>query len=291
MAESKLRLSDEIVYRILTWFFMGTAFLLLMPIFSISCLWLPENLYWLSFILLPLFYIFLLYLGWKKRIRKDTIIEPVKKSRFQSVLIWMGFALIVWALAEIGIFQCGINYFWGFNIDYFLLILLLTAAFLCGIFLPFKKHTKGMNFAADGIIAGVIINLLVLAFNPVNYDCQGEKLPIGYKMPLAMQERFFPDGAYKFEIQGKSAFLATFVEWNCKVSEKDFEKFRKKHGYNFVLNRTDVNEDSNVGPLHYSDDDWQKPYYFYNNRHANGGGVTMRYSVPEQKLYGRYSNR
>ena len=291
MAESKLRLSGEIVYRILTWLLMGTAFLLLMPIFSIGCLCVPENLYWLSFILLPLFYIFLLYLGWKSRIRKDTIIEPVKKSRLQSVLILTGFALIVFALAEIGISRCKINYFLGFNIDYFLLILLLTAAFLCGIFLPFKKHTKGMNFAAEGIIAGVIINLLVLAFNPVNYDYQGEKLPIGYKMPLAMQERFFPEGAYKFEIQGKSAFLATFVEWNCKVSEKDFEKFRKKHGYNFVLNRTDVNEDSNVGPLHYSDDDWQKPYYFYNNRHANGGGVTMRYSVPEQKLYGRYSNR
>ena len=111
MAESKLRLSDEIVYRILTCFFMGTAFLLLMPIFSIGCLCVPENLYWLSFILLPLFYIFLLYLGWKSRIRKDTIIEPVKKSRFQSVLIWIGFALLVWALAEIGISRCKINYF------------------------------------------------------------------------------------------------------------------------------------------------------------------------------------
>ena len=74
-------------------------------------------------------------------------------------------------------------------------------------------------------------------------------------------------------------------------SEKDFEKFRKKHGYNFVLNRTDINEDKEVGPLNYSDDTWQKPYYFYNNRHANGGGLTMRYSVPEKKLYGRYSNR
>ena len=291
MAESKLRLSYEIVYRILTWLFMGTAFLLLMPIFSIGCLWLPENLYWLSFILLPLFYIFLLYLGWKSRIRKDTIIEPVKKSRLQSVLIWIGFALIVWAFAEIGISRCKINYFLRFDIDYFLLILLLATAILIGFFLPFKKHVKGMNFAADGIIAGVIINLLVFAFNPVNYDYQGEKLPVNYKMPAAMQERFFPEGAYNWEIKGESMLFANFAEWSCKVSEKDFEIFRKKHGYNFVLNRTDVNEDKEVGPSWHFDDDWQKPYYFYNNRHANGGGLTMRYSVAEQKLYGRYSNR
>ena len=148
-----------------------------------------------------------------------------------------------------------------------------------------------MNFAADGIIAGIIINLLFLAFNPVKYDYHGEKLPKNYKMPSSMQARFFPDGAYNWEIKGESAFFANFTEWSCNVSEKDFEKFRKKHGYNFVLNRTDVNEDKEVGPLYHFDDDWQKPYYFYNNRHANGGGLTMRYSVPEKKLYGRYSNR
>ena len=154
MAESKLRLSGEIVYRILTWLLMGTAFLLLMPIFSIGFLCVPENLYWLRFIFLPLFYIFLLFLGWKSRIRKDTIIEPVKKSRLQSVLILTGFALIVFALAEIGISRCKINYFLGFNIDYFLLILLLIAAILTGILLPFNKHTKGKNLACidDGIL-------------------------------------------------------------------------------------------------------------------------------------------
>ena len=290
MAESKLRLSGEIVYRILTWVIMAVVFGLLMPIFSIGCLLLPEKLFWLSFILLPLFYIFLLYLGWKRRIRKDVIAEPVRTSRMQSVLLWLGLASLVWALAEIGFAHSRINYFFGFDIDYFLLVLLLAAAILAGIFLPFKKHVKGMNFAADGIIAGVIINLLVLAFTPVSYDYHGEKLPANYKMPSAMQERFFPEGAYNWEIKGESMLFANSAEWSCNVSEADFKKFREKHGYNFVLNRTDVNEDSKVGPLNHSDADWQKPYYFYNNRHANGGGLTMRYSVPEQKLYGSYSH-
>ena len=78
--------------------------------------------------------------------------------------MWIGFALIVFALAEIGIAKWKINYFFGFAIGYFLLILLLLAAIVTGILLPFNKHVKGMNFAADGILAGVIINLLVWLF-------------------------------------------------------------------------------------------------------------------------------
>ena len=292
MVEKKSRGAGEIVYRILTWVFMGAAFLLLMPVFSVlGGVLLPEPLYWLGFIIVPVFYLSLLYCGFKSRIRKDIIVDPVRNSRVQSVLIWCGAAQFVFAIFEIVVAKWQINYFFGFDTDYFLLVLLLVAAILTGIFLPFKKHAKGMNFAADGIIAGVIINLLVWAFNPVTYDYHGEKLPANYKMPASMQTRFFPDGAYNFEVNGQSMAFANSAEWSCNVSEKDFEIFRKKHGYNFVLNRTDVNEDKEVGPLHYSDDTWPKPYYFYNNRHANGGGLTMRYSVPEQKLYGRYSNR
>ena len=159
------------------------------------------------------------------------------------------------------------------------------------VFRPFKKHEKGNSFGITGIIVGVLLFFIFMLHNISNYDFSGDKLPIGYEMPSAMQERFFPDGAYNFEIKGKSMMFANSAEWSCNVSEKDFEKFRKKHGYNFVLNRTDVNEDKEIGPLSYSDDDWQKPFYFYNNSHANGGGLTMRYSVPEKKLYGRYSNR
>jgi hypothetical protein len=158
-------------------------------------------------------------------------------------------------------------------------------------FRPFKRHEKGSSFGITGTVVGVLLFFISMIHEFSYYDFIGNKLPTGYDMPDSMQERFFPDGAYNFEIKGASGFLTNYAEWSCNVSEEDFEKFRKKRGYNFVLNRTDVNEDSNVGPLHLSDDEWLKPYYFYNNRHRNGGGLTMRYSVPEQKLYGHYSNR
>ena len=278
----------EIVYRIFTWIISGTAWLLLMLVFApfvvitLDC--------W-SWIILPLIYGGLLFYSWKRKIKKDTLSEPAGFSRKQSALIWSGIALIVFSALRLISFCVGKScYFLGINVKYYFIPLFLIPAAAI-YFRPFKKHEKGSSFGITGILIGVLLFFISMFYNVSNYDFTGDKLPIGYEMPSAMQERFFPDGAYNFEIKGKSMMLAISAEWSCNVSEKDFEKFRKKHGYNFVLNRTDVNEDKNSGPLHYSDYGWPKPYYFYNNRHDNGGGLTMRYSVPEQKLYGRYSNR
>ena len=278
----------EIVYRIFTWIISGTAWLLLMLVFApfvvitLDC--------W-SWIILPLIYGGLLFYSWKRKIKKDTLSEPTCFSKKQSALIWIGILLILFSGLKLITFACNASkYVCGIKVDYYFAPILLVAAGMT-VFRPFKRHEKGSSFGITGILIGVLLFFISMLYNVSNYDFTGDKLPIGYEMPSAMQERFFPDGAYNFEIKGKSMMFANSAEWSCNVSEKDFEKFRKKHGYNFVLNRTDINEDKEVGPLNYSDDTWQKPYYFYNNRHANGGGLTMRYSVPEQKLYGRYANR
>ena len=278
----------EIVYRILTWIITGTGWLLLMLIFAPFIIGLSPVGSW---IILPLIYGGLLFYNWKRKIKKDTLSEPAGFSRKQSALIWIGILLILFSGLKLITFACNASkYVCGIKVDYYFAPILLVAAGMT-VFRPFKKHEKGSSFGITGILVGVLLFFISMLHNVSNYDFSGDKLPIGYEMPSAMQERFFPDGAYNFEIKGKSMMFANSAEWSCNVSEENFEKFRKKHGYNFVLNRTDVNEDKEVGPLSYSDDDWQKPFYFYNNRHANGGGLTMRYSVPEKKLYGRYSNR
>ena len=279
----------EITYRIFTWLISGTAWLLLMLIFAPFIIVLSPVGSW---IILPLIYGGLLFYSWKCKIKKDTLSEPVCSSQKQSALIWSGIILILFSGLKLITFDCNVpKYVCGINVDYCFFIPMFLIAAGMTVFRPFQKHEKGSSFGITGIIVGVLLFFISMLYNVSNYDFSGDKLPIGYEMPSAMQGRFFPDGAYNFEIKGKSMMFANSAEWSCNVSEKDFEKFRKKHGYNFVLNRTDVNEDKEVGPLSYSDDDWQKPFYFYNNRHANGGGLTMRYSVPEKKLYGRYSNR
>ena len=278
----------EIVYRILIWGIIGTGCLLLMLIFAPFIIVLyPLG----SWIILPLIYGGLLFYNWKRKIKKDTLSEPAGFSRKQSALIWSGIVLIIFSALKLISFCVGKScYFLGINVKYYFIPLFLIPAAAI-YFRPFKKHEKGNSFGITGIIAGALLFFISMIHEVTDYAFTGNKLPIGYDMPSFMQERLFPAGAYNFEIKGGSGFLTNYAEWSCNVSKEDFEKFRKKHGYNFVLNRTDVNEDKNFGPLHYSDYGWPKPYYFYNNRHANGGGLTMRYSVPEQKLYGNYANR
>ncbi len=279
----------ERVYRILTWGITGAECLLLMPFFFIGCMQIPDVRF--ACAALGLSYISLLYLGWKIRIRKDVVTEDVKTSRLYSFLLWTGFVLIVFTFLKISISCAGLNYFCGIRIDYPLFALLLAAAVFAGMRKPFRNHVKEKNFAWEGILLGILFFGWFYCFGAHRYDYSGKHLPAGYEMPMSMQKRFFPDGASDFEIKGASAFFAHSAEWSCHVPEKDFEKFRRKNGYHFVQNRTDVNEDKNMEPLNRSDAGWRKPYYFYNNRHRNGGGLTMRYSVPEQKLYGHYSNR
>ena len=279
----------EIVYRILTLIITGTAWLLLMLLFAPFIVVRSPLGRW---IILPLIYAGLLFYNWKCKIKKDTLSEPAVFSKKQSALIWSGIVLIIFSVLNLISFCIGKScYFSGINVKYYFFIPLFLTAVAATLFRPFKKHEKGNSFGITGISVGVLLFFISMLHHVSHYDYTGNKLPIGYEMPLSMQERFFPDGACNFEIKGESGFLTNYAEWSCNVPEADFEKFRKKHGYNFVLNRTDVNEDSDAGPRHYSDATWQKPYYFYNNRHANGGGLTMRYSVPEQKLYGCYANR
>ena len=278
----------EITYRIFTWLITGTAWLLLMLVFG-SFVVLTLD-FW-SWIILPLIYGGLLFYSWKRKIKKDTLSEPAGFSRKQSALIWSGIVLIIFSALRLISFCVGKScYFLGINVKYYFIPLFLIPAAAI-YFRPFKKHEKGNSFGITGIIAGALLFFISMIHEVTDYAFTGNKLPIGYDMPSFMQERFFPAGAYNFEIKGGSGFLTNYAEWSCNVSKEDFETFRKKHGYNFVLNRTDVNEDKNSGPLHYSDYGWPKPYYFYNNRHDNGGGLTMRYSVPEKKLYGSYCNR
>ena len=77
------------------------------------------------------------------------------------------------------------------------------------------------------------------------------------------------------------------------MSKKDFETFCKRNGYRFVLNRTDAAATLGRVPSRPwgTGKDWPEPWYYYDERYGNGGGLTMRYLVREQKLDGVYGNR
>ena len=85
----------------------------------------------------------------------------------------------------------------------------------------------------------------------------------------------------------------TFLFLQNFVYNTDFEAFCKRNGYRFVLNRTDAAATLGRVPSRPwgSGNNWPQPWYYYDARQSNGGGLTMRYLVPEQKLFGVYGNR
>ena len=282
----------EILYRIFTWLILATVLLLVMPIFLIVIGIIGEPLLEsvLTAIILLAIYFLLIYFAVRTTILHDAPAEPRQTSRAQSLMIWLSVIIVITTWMKV-LFRIWPVYLFGFNLFYPAAVL-PAGGLLCVFYRPFLRHKSGKLFGIIGLLASTLLFLGVDNIAPYNYTFTGESLPVGYPMPVPMRERFFPEGARDFKIEGTLFFINNCAEWSCTVSEKDFERFRQTRGYHFVVNRTDVNEDKNMFPLVYHDSDkWKKPYYFHNNRHANGGGLTLRYSVPERRLYGFYSNR
>ena len=279
----------EELYRIFTWLVLAAAILLVMPIFLIVVGLLALRPVLVPIVLLAI-YFFLIYYASRTTVRHDAPVEPRQISRGQSLMIWLAVVIVITTLLN-GLFRIWPVYLFGVNLFY-PAAAILPLGLLCAFYRPFLRHKSGILFGIIGLLASTLLFLGVDNLAPYNYAFTGESLPVGYPIPVKMREHFFPEGARDFQIKGECFFINNSAEWSCTVSEKDFERFRQTRGYHFVLNRTDVNEDKNMLPLVYHDSDkWKKPYYFHNNRHANGGGLTLRYSVPERKLYGSWANR
>lgn len=235
-------------------------------------------------------YLGLLYYCCRSVMRKDKVSEPRRSARFQSLLIWLSAVMIVFSVCRFFFCWSGkFLYLFGVNTDYLLFPVLLILAVFCVVLRPFPRHEQGLVFGITGLAAGLLL-CTQYSVGVVSYDYEGKHLPLGYVMPEKMQSRFFPPNASDFKIEGSSGFFAKSVSWSCRASEEDFESFRRENGYRFVQDRSDVNEDPEV-QLSPAGSSWKKPYYFHRNIHRNGGGLQLRYSVGEQRLYGRYANR
>ena len=278
----------EILYRIFTWLILAAMTLLVMPVF-LFVIGVLRPIPALIPIVLLVIYSLLIYSG-RNTVLHDAPVEPRRPSRIQSLLIWLPVIILLTTLMN-GLFRIWPVYLFGVNLFYPAAGMILPVGLFCAFYRPFLLHKSGKLFGVLGLLASTLLFLGVNIVAPYNYAFTGKSLPVGYPMPARMRERFFPKGARDFRIEGGSFFISHHAEWTCTVSEKDFERFRKERGYRFVLDRTDVNEDKNMGPLSYHvSSQGKKPYYFHTNRRPSGGGLTLRYSVPERKLYGSCSS-
>ena len=275
------------LYRVFTWMISAFSMLLLAGVL-IALLRAASNA------VLPFVFLGLLICSWILILKRDTLVEPRSASYVQSALVWASVLLELYAVFRwLGYKYGALLYFCGVRSFYLLAPVAVLTAVLLIVFRPFSKHSRGLWLGIAGIISGLFITWFVAGFFQADYAWRGKHLPVGYVMRSAAQRRFFPENAYDFEIEGTSVFLNSDVKWSCKVSGKDFEAFCKRNGYRFVLNRTDMAETVGRVPSRPwgTGKDWPEPWYYYDERYANGGGLTMRYLVPEQKLYGVYGNR
>ena len=277
----------EILYRIFTWLILAAMTLLVMPVFLFVIGILRPAPVLIPIVLLVI-YSLLLYSG-RNMVLHDALVEPPQHSRTRSLMIWLSMVILITTSMNV-LFRIRPVYLLGVNLFYPAAGLVLLVGLFCAFYRPFLLHKSGKLFGVLGLAASALLFLAVDNLAPYNYAFTGESLPVGYQMPVKMREHFFPEGARDFKIEGGSFFIGYHAEWTCTVSEQDFERFRRDRRYRFVLNRTDVNEDKHIDPWNYDDSRWPRPYYFHNDRHANGGGLTLRYSVPERKLYGSCSS-
>ncbi|MBO4646669.1 MAG: hypothetical protein J5806_00760 [Lentisphaeria bacterium] len=213
-----------------------------------------------------------IFLTWKFGWRKTVAEEAV--SRGQSLLQWETIALLLFLLLFAASFLTDRD--WPALTGLSLPAVVLIPALI----FPFRYPRNGFRTVVRCIgLAGAFSiffwGVLILGRTGKPVSWQGDD-PAG--LPRSVQwigQIFIPTGAVEIDLRGRS----TACEWSCRVSEPDFRKFRARCKFEFLKIEK---------PRHFGDKG-PFPYYFYEDRHRNGGGVTLRYDVANQRMTGSYS--
>lgn len=203
-------------------------------------------------------------------IKRDVPLENESYSRWLSVGIWLTPGFLLWLI--------GFILSWHFEKGVFLWLFpagILIALFL-GILFPFRRHVNTPVFGCLGLLAAFLIFSSVTFFlgrigKPLDYT--GDKVSEIPHLQDRQRKDYFPAGVSRIKVRGRT----TAFDWECRLSEKDFQKYMKKCPFPF---RKHTQTDRRI-PV---------PFYEYERRARNGGGITLRYSVSEEKFYGNFSD-
>ena len=275
------RTGSEKIYRLLSFLVVLTAALIpslialllaaILPVLLLNAAKLPDALKTAAMLLLW-FVIYGTLTEFLRRIliKRDAPLEHESYSRWLSIGIWLtpGFLLCL----------AGFILSWHFEKGVFLLLIpagFLTALLL-GILFPFRRHVNTPVFGCLGPLTA----LLIFCFGTVFVGKTGK--PLDYTGDHASEiphlsdwqrKNYFPAGASRIKVRGNTMAF----DWECHISGKDFQKYMKKCSFPF---RKYTQTDRRI-PV---------PFYEHSYRTRNGGGITLHYSVPEEKFYGNVSD-
>ena len=203
-------------------------------------------------------------------IKRDVLKETESYSRWQSIGIWLTPGFLLWLAGFI------LNWHLEKGVSLWLFPAGFLTALLLGIIFPFRRHVNTPVFGCLGPLAAFLIFLSVTFFlgktgKPLDYT--GDKVSEIPHLQDWQRKDHFPAGVSRIKVRGRT----TAYKWECSLSEKDFQKYMKKCPFPF---RKCTQTDRRI-PV---------PFYEYERRARNGGGISLRYSVPEEKFYGNFSD-
>ena len=215
-----------------------------------------------------------IFLAWK--CGRHKLVQEEKKARGQSILLWetpafLLFFLLLWIS-------------WKTDLDWPCLVglgLPLLALIIALIF-PFRHCPDGFWNAVRilGFLSAFSVffwGSLILGRCGKEVSYQGNDPARFPRSVLWIGKTYIPEGASDIKLAGSSAACT----WTCRVSEKDFLKFKARSGRIEFKKQEKPRDIFDKGPF---------PYYVYENRGSNGGGITLRYEVKTGKMTGSYSH-
>lgn len=216
------------------------------------------------------------FITWKLGVH--TLIPEETKSRGQSLLLWEALAFLLF------FFLFAISFQTDWNWPIFAGLSLPSAMLIPALIFPFRRFSSGKHGFWTSVRVGGFAGAFFLFFfgcailgragKEVSY--RGNNLA---ELPRSVQwigKTYIPAGASEIELSGRN----TCCQWSCHVLEKDFLKFKAKSIFEFTLVKK-PRDILDKGPF---------PYYFYINCRGDGGGVTLRYDVNNQKFIGSYAS-
>jgi len=203
-------------------------------------------------------------------IKRDAPLEDESYSRWLSIGIWLTPGFLLWL--------AGFILSWHFEKGVFLWLIpagFLTSLLL-GIIFPFRRHVNTPVFGCLGPLTALMIFCFGTCFigrigKPLDYS--GDRVSEIPHLYSWQRQNYFPAGASRIKVRGDTMAF----KWECSLSEKDFQRYVKKSPFPF---RKYTQTDRRI-PV---------PFYEYERRERDGGGITLRYSVPEEKFYGNFSD-
>lgn len=209
---------------------------------------------------------------WTLRLVRSASKEPPerKPSRFQSLALWGIVSLLGMILSLY------LGWVWESEALNLVFLVFPVIGLVLALWKPFREHRAELPvqlLACGGMFWALMLFGFILSRMGKPLEYQGDNAQEIPHLSNWQKTAYFPKNASNISVHGSTIGF----QWECTVPEADFLEFAKQWEFEKVT-------EPRTG------DSMQPPYYFYERRAGNGGGVTLQYSPAEQKMTGFYSH-